>query len=82
MRSFPCLPVAESTLPDGKPRRRSPACRSGELPGHLLAPIGAAQCAEHIGATRVACGLAAGELRPAMLLPASSLADQWVRFDP
>jgi hypothetical protein len=34
-----------------------------------LAPISAAQCAEHTGATRVTCGLTAGEVRPAMLLP-------------
>jgi hypothetical protein len=46
-----------------------------------MAPLDAAQRAEHTSAYRATGGLAASEIQPAELLPCLGAADGWGRFD-
>jgi hypothetical protein len=59
-------------------RRRA---HSGGPPGQSVAPLDAAQRAEHAGAHRATGGLAADEIKSAELLPCLGAADGWGRLD-
>jgi hypothetical protein len=74
------LPCPGAVRPPGNSaamrHARRHAC-SGEPPGRVATPVDAARCSERVGAHYATGGLAAGELRPAELLPCLCATGQW-----